>query len=63
MAWWWITPARRTARIGARTPRTLRSHDRFRRLLVRWEKKISNYEAMVQLASIFIIFRLTVLST
>ena len=38
-------------------------HNRFRRLLVRWEKKSSNDEAMIQLASIFIIFRLTVLST
>ncbi len=43
--------------------RTHAWHNRFRRLLVRWEKKSSNYEAMLQIASIFIIFRLTVLST
>lgn len=39
--------------------RTHAWHNRFRRLLVRWEKNLANYEAMVQMASIFIIFRLT----
>ena len=41
--------------------RTHSWHNRFRRLLVRWEKTICNYEAMIQLASILIIFRLAVL--
>ena len=40
--------------------RTHSWHNRFRRLLVRWEKKRDNYVAMIQLASIFIIFRMTV---
>jgi len=38
--------------------RTHSWHNRFRRLLVRWEKKSSHYEALVQLASILIIFRI-----
>ncbi len=40
--------------------RTHSWHNNFRRLLVRWEKKSTNYEALVQLASVFIIFRLTI---
>lgn len=42
--------------------RTHAWHNRFRRLLVRWEKTLANYLAMVQLASILIIFRLSVLA-
>jgi putative transposase len=34
--------------------------NRCRRLLVRWEKTLNSFEAMIQLASIIIIFRLTV---
>lgn len=34
--------------------------NRFRRLLVRWEKKVENYEAMLHLASVLILFRLVV---
>ena len=41
--------------------RTHSWHNRFRRLLVRWEKTLRNYEAMIQLASNLIIFRLAVL--
>ncbi len=59
------TPALRVGeKISARrwvVERTHSWHNRFRRLLVRWEKIPSNYEAMIQLASILIIFRLTVL--
>lgn len=43
--------------------RTHAWHNRFRRLLVRWEKTLPNYLAMVQLASILIIFRLSTLAT
>jgi putative transposase len=31
--------------------------NRFRRLLIRWEKKAANYLAFVQLAAILIIYR------
>ena len=31
--------------------------NRFRRLLIRWEKKVENYEAMMHLACAFICFR------
>jgi putative transposase len=41
--------------------RTHAWHNRFRRLLVRWEKTLANYLAMVQLASVLIIYRLAVL--
>ncbi len=37
-----------------------RSHswmNRFRRLLIRWEKKVANYEALLHLACAFITFR------
>lgn len=43
--------------------RTAAWQNRFRRLLIRWEKTQANYEAMIQLASVLIIFRLTMLST
>jgi len=42
--------------------RTHAWHNGYRRLLVRWEKTLANYLAMVQLASILIIFRLAVLN-
>ena len=32
--------------------------NRFRRLLVRWEKKVENYEAMLHLAFAFMTFRM-----
>jgi hypothetical protein len=32
--------------------------NRFGRLLVRWEKKVEDYEAMLHLASILILYRL-----
>ena len=31
--------------------------NRFRRLLIRWEKKVENYEAMLHFACAFITFR------
>ena len=34
--------------------------NRFRRLLVRWEKKVENYKAMLHLASVMILYRLAV---
>ena len=37
--------------------RTHSSINRFRRLLIRWEKKAENYLALLQLASAFITFR------
>ncbi len=36
-------------------------HNRFRKLLVRWEKKAQNYLALVHLACCFIVYRLIVL--
>ena len=38
--------------------RTHAWHNRFRRLLVRWEKKNTHYEAFIHLASVLIIFRI-----
>lgn len=38
--------------------RTHSWHNRFRRLLVRWEKKVANYLALVHMASILIVFRI-----
>lgn len=35
--------------------------NRFRRLLVRWEKKVVNYEALVHFACAIIVYRLTIL--
>ena len=36
-------------------------HNRFRKLLIRWEKKAHNYLALVHLACSLIVYRLTVL--
>ena len=36
--------------------RTISWMNRFRRILVRWEKKVANYQAMVHLACAFIAF-------
>jgi len=36
-------------------------HNRFRKLLIRWEKKARNYLALVHLACCLIVYRLTVL--
>jgi transposase len=54
-------PARRRKLPGYRTRRWVveRTHswmNRFRRLLIRWEKKAANYAAMLQLASAFITY-------
>ena len=38
--------------------RTHAWHNKFRRLLVRWEKKVEHYEAMIHLASVLILYRL-----
>ena len=38
--------------------RTHSWHNRFRRLLVRWEKKSTHYEALIQVASVLAIFRI-----
>ena len=48
-------PARRW--VIERTPSW---HNRFRRLLVRWEKKLEHYYAMIDLASTLIIWRLVI---
>lgn len=40
--------------------RTHAWHNKFRRLLVRWEKKLAHYYAMVDLASVLIIWRIIV---
>jgi len=40
--------------------RTHAWHNKFRRLLVRWERKLAHYEAMVHLACVLIIYRLIV---
>ena len=37
--------------------RTISWQNRFRRILVRWEKKVANYTAMVHLACAFIAFK------
>ena len=39
--------------------RTHAWHHKFRRLLVRWEKKLAHYYAMIDLASVLIIWRIT----
>jgi putative transposase len=54
-------PARRRKLPGYRARRWVveRTHswmNRFRRLLIRWEKKADNYAAMLQLASAFITY-------
>jgi len=36
-------------------------HNRYRRLLIRWEKKAENYLALTQLACVLIIYRMIVL--
>ncbi len=46
-------PARRWA-----VERTHSWHNKFRRLLIRWEKKVDHYLALLHLASAFIIYRL-----
>ena len=38
--------------------RTHAWHNRFRRLLIRWEKKSTHYEAFIQVASVRIIFQI-----
>jgi putative transposase len=48
-------PARRW--VVERTPAW---HNKFRRLLVRWERKLEHYKAMVHLASALILYRLVV---
>lgn len=40
--------------------RTHAWHNKFRRLLVRWERKLAHYEAMIHLACVLIIYRLVV---
>ena len=40
--------------------RTHSWHNKFRRLIVRWERKAAHYAAMVQLASVLIIYRLVI---
>ena len=42
--------------------RTHAWHNKFRRLLVRWEKKVTHYEAMIHLACVLILYRLIVTS-
>src|SRR4030095_15035026 len=42
--------------------RTHAWHHKYRRLLVRWEKKVTHYEAMIHLACVLIIYRLLVVS-
>jgi putative transposase len=40
--------------------RTHAWHNKFRRLLIRWERKLEHYEAMIHLACVLIIYRLVV---
>ena len=40
--------------------RTHAWHNKFRRLLVRWERRVEHYKALVHLASVFILYRLAV---
>jgi len=42
--------------------RTHAWHNKYRRLLVRWEKKVTHYEAMIHLACVLILYRLIVSS-
>lgn len=42
--------------------RTHAWHNKFRRLLVRWERKTEHYEAMIHLASVLIIYRLIIIA-
>ena len=53
------SPSRR-ARRGV-VERTGSWHNRFRKLLILWEKKAQNYLALVHLASCLIVYRLIVL--
>jgi putative transposase len=48
-------PARRWA-----VERTHAWHNKFRRLLVRWERKVEHYKALIHLASVLILYRLGV---
>jgi putative transposase len=50
-------PARRRV-----VERTHAWHHKFRRLLVRWEKKVTHYETMIHLACVLILYRLVVTS-
>ena len=38
--------------------RTNAWHNKFRRLLIRWERKLDHYRAMVELASSLIVYRI-----
>jgi putative transposase len=40
--------------------RTHSWHNKFRRLLVRWERKVEHYKALVHLASVLILYRLVI---
>jgi putative transposase len=40
--------------------RTHAWHNKFRRLLLRWERKLDSYQAMIHLASVFILYRLVI---
>jgi putative transposase len=40
--------------------RTQAWHNKFRRLLVRWERKVEHYKALVDLASVLILYRLVI---
>jgi putative transposase len=40
--------------------RTHAWHNKFRRLLIRWERKLDSYQAMLHLASVFILYRLVI---
>lgn len=40
--------------------RTHAWHNKFRRLLVRWERKLDSYKAMIHLASVLILYRLVI---
>ena len=42
--------------------RTHAWHNKFRRLLVRWEKKVEHYYALIDLASVLIIYRLVAMA-
>ena len=60
------SPAEQAARPGQKkhparrwvVERTHAWHNRFRRLLIRWEKKSTHYQAFIHVASVLIIFRI-----
>ena len=53
-----VTPEKRHPARRWIVERTHAWHNKFRRLLGRWEKKLEHYYAMIDLASVLIIWRI-----